>query len=106
MTSMRGADVARIDENDKPVSTRRNVEGIESHRAPRLTTQRFHVVADRARPPTVAAGRPAPPDVICRGRRVALPLLALSSTLVARDRLGGPHGARSGVVMRGNVPLT
>ncbi len=78
MTSMRGADVARIDENDKPVSTDETLKESSAPRS-RGCDQRFHVVADRRGPDrrrrTTCPRRHLP--------RTAspLPLLALLSTL-------------------------
>ena len=78
MTSMRGADVARIDENDKPVSTDATLKESSAPRTAVATSGSTSSPAVEA--PTVATGRPAPRRHLPRTAS-PLPLLALLSTL-------------------------
>jgi hypothetical protein len=78
MTSMRGADVARIDENDKPVSTD---ETLKESSAPRTAVATSGSTSSpTVEAPTVATARPAARRHLPRTAS-PLPLLALLSTL-------------------------
>ena len=104
MASMRGVDSGADRRERQAGVDGRNVEGVECSRAARLRP-----AGPRRRRPSRPRPSPPddlPPDVICHGTASAAAVARVVEHAFARDRLGGPHGARSGVVMRGNVPLT
>ena len=96
MASMKGAEVARIDENDKPVSTD---EALKESSAPRSRgrDQRCHVVAGRCEAPAGRAPRDRRPTSFAANREPAAAARVVERAVALASGFVVAHGARSRV---------